>query len=339
MNKKILIASLIMPILTLSGCGYVLDNKESEAGKTLIDLNNMQDWCVGRYAFKLPKEAKIIDETINYDTFKIESKIKATRMDFDREVASSIKNYNDGFKLLLEDAPIKQINNKVVKIFWGKLSKTRPDQGTTQVFAFVLDHGTLFLIKGNYSEKYKQESRDGIQYLVENLYARSNNKIPTEQGICLKNGFIKDNGKNYKFTRQLVGFNFEKAPSVVITVETEALYKAEDNLLVRTGKNLQKSPNYIITKNRTKDLRKGEKTVNQRSPLNGLELVTQVPMKGGGTGIIATWEHVGTVNSAQDPLFSITVDTARTENYVTVSSIPNNNGLRMYENILNSLTK
>ncbi|MCU4579571.1 hypothetical protein KTJ32_00950 [Acinetobacter gyllenbergii] len=338
MKKRFAVVLISSIFLSMSGCGYAANNKDSEAGKTMINLNNMQDWCVGRYTFKLPKEAKIIDETMNYDTFKIESKIKATRIDFDQEVASSIASYNDGFKLLLEDGPIKQINNKVVKIFWGKLSKNRPDLGTTQVFAFVLDRGTLFLIKGSYSEKYKQKSRDGIQYLVENLYARNNNKIPTEQGVCLKNGFIKDNGKDYKFTKQRVGFNFANAPSVVITAETEAIYKAEDNLLVRTEKNLQKSPNHITTKNQTKDLRKGEKTVNQSSPLSGLELITQVPMEG-GTGIIATWEHAGTVNSALDPFVSMTVDTARTENYVRSSSISNNHGLQIYEAVLNSLKK
>ncbi|ENX33066.1 hypothetical protein F889_02998 [Acinetobacter colistiniresistens] len=302
----------------------------------MIHLNSMQDWCVGRYRFQLPKEAEIIDETMNYDTFKIESKTKATRVDFDQAISAKLAEYNDGYSIITDQIPVETIDNKIIKIFWGNISKKLTN--STDVFAFVLDRGTLFLIKGNYSEKYKQKSRDGIQYLVENLYARNNNKIPTEQGVCLKNGFIKDNGKDYKFTKQRVGFNFANAPSVVITAETEAIYKAEDNLLVRTEKNLQKSPNYITTKNQTKDLRKGEKTVNQSSPLSGLELVTQVPMEG-GTGIIATWEHAGTVNSALDPFVSMTVDTARTENYVRSPSISNNHGLQMYETILNSLKK
>ncbi|KAF5273540.1 hypothetical protein FQR65_LT17154 [Abscondita terminalis] len=272
---------------TEQGCGYAANNKESEAGKTMIDLNNMKDWCVGRYTFKLPKDAEMINESINYDSFKIESKAKATRADFDQAVASGIAEYNDGFKLFLEEAPLKNINNKAVKVFWGKLSKKRPD---------------------------------------------------LEQGICIKNGFIKDEGENYKFTRQKVGFQFANAPSVVISAETEAIYKTEDDLLVRTEKNLQKSPNYLRTKNQTQDIKKGSKAVNPSSPIQGLELVTQVPMDG-GTGIIATWEHAGTVNSALDPLISITVDTARPSNGLNISSIPNHNGILMYEAILNSLKK
>ena len=338
MIKKLITILWITFTLSISACGYAGINKESEIGKTMIDLNNMRDWCVGRYSFKLPKDAKIINESINYDSFKIESKTKATKVDFDQAVAKDLASYNDGIKLLLEETPLKNVNNKTIKIFWGKLSKKRPTLGTTQVFGYVLDRGTLFLIKGNYSEKFKQESRDGIQYLVQNLSARDNNKIPTEQGICLKNGFIKDSGKNYKFTTQKVGFNFANAPSVIITVETEAIYKIEDNLLIRTENNLQKNPNYVRTKNQTQDLKKGNKTVNTIPPISGLELVTQVPMEG-GTGIIATWEHSGTVNSALDPLFSMTVDTASTANYVTTSSIPNNNGLQMYEAILKSLKK
>jgi hypothetical protein len=114
----------------------------------------------------------------------------------------------------------------------------------------------------------------------------------------------------YKFTSQKVGFNFSR-PSVTITAETEAIYKIEDDLLVRTEKNLQKSPNYSRIKHQFQNIRKGAKTINQKIPINGLELVTQVPMEG-GTGIIATWEHTGTVYSALDPLISITVDTAST---------------------------
>ncbi|AMW80386.1 hypothetical protein AMD27_08625 [Acinetobacter sp. TGL-Y2] len=336
--RKLFAVLLVSSTLGISGCGYAANNKEIEAGKTMIDLNNMQNWCVGRYTFKLPKDAKMIDEIINYDSFKIESKAKATRADFDNAVASGIGNYSDGFKLLLEDMPVKQINNKVVKIFWGKLSKNRPTLGTTQVFAYVLDRGTLFLINGSYSEKFKQESRDGVQSLVDNIYARNNSKIPTEQGICFKNGFIKDDGKDYKFTKQKIGFNFATAPSVIITAETEAMHTPEDDLITRTEKNLKQSPNYSRIKNQTKDIRKGTKTINQTAPINGLELVTQVPMEG-GTGIIATWEHAGTVKSALDPLVSITVDTASTANYVKTSSIPNHNTLQIYEAILNSLKK
>jgi len=339
MKKRFIVLMISSIFISISGCGYASDNKESEVGKTMIDLNNMQDWCVGRYTFKLPKEAKIIDEIINYDSFKIESKIKATREDFNNSIIEVERKYNTKEDFIKDKTPVEVQGNIITKIIWGH-SNFAQGRTPVHVYGFVYDQSlrTLFTITGTYSKKFEQESIDGIKYLVKNLKARDNNKIPTEQGICLKNGFIKDNGKDYKFTRQQVGFNFEKAPSVVITVETEALYKAEDNLLVRTEKNLQKSPNYIKTKNQTKDLRKGEKTVNQSSPVNGLELVTQVPMEG-GTGVIATWEHAGTVNSAQDPLFSITVDTARTENYVKASSIPNNNGLQMYETILNSLKK
>ncbi|MFW1801073.1 T6SS immunity protein Tli4 family protein [Acinetobacter nematophilus] len=336
MIKKRFTVLLLSSVLSVSGCGYAVNPKESEVAKTMIDLNNMKDWCVGRYTFKLPKDAEMIDESINYDTFKIESRTKATKADFDQAVAAKLAEYSDDFSVITDQTPVKNMNNKIIKIFWGNISKKLPD--STDTFAFVLDRGTLFLIKGNYSDKFKSKSREGIQYLVENIYARNNNKLPTEQGICLKNGFIRDDGKNYKFTRQKVGFKFTKAPSVVISAETEAIYKIEDDLLTRTEKNLQKSPNYLRVKNQTQDIKKGSKTVNPNSPIQGLELITQVPMDG-GTGIIATWEHAGTVNSALDPLISMTVDTARASSGINTSSIPNHNGILIYEAILNSLRK
>lgn len=336
MIKKMISTLVLTPILGIAGCGQTVSSKESDVGKVLISVKDMQDWCVGRYMFKLPKEAKMIDESINYDSFKIESKIKATKADFDQAVVTRLAEYNDGFSIVTEQTPIKSINNKIVKIFWGNISKKITN--STDVFAFVLDRGTLFTIKGNYSDKFKDKSREGIQYLVENLYARNNNTIPVEQGICLKNGFIKDDGKDYKFTRQKVGFNFANAPSVVIVAETEAIYKVEDDLITRTENNLKKSPNYVTTKNQTQDIRKGTKSANPSSPIHGLELVTQVPMQG-GTGIIATWEHAGTVNTALDPLLSMTVDTARETAYVQTASVHNQNGLEIYEAVLNSIRK
>ncbi|MEG2505502.1 MAG: hypothetical protein RSB44_12545, partial [Carnobacterium sp.] len=63
-----------------------------------------------------------------------------------------------------------------------------------------------------------------------------------------------------------------------------------------------------------------------------------VPMQG-GTGIIATWEHAGTVNTALDPLLSMTVDTARETAYVQTASVHNQNGLEIYEAVLNSIRK
>ncbi|MFW1801074.1 T6SS immunity protein Tli4 family protein [Acinetobacter nematophilus] len=339
MIKRLFTVLLLSSALSVSGCGYAANSKESEAGKTMIDLNNMKDWCVGRYTFKLPKDAEMIDESINYDSFKIESKTKATIANFDEAINEVESKYSTKEDFIKDKTPVEAQGSIIYKIIWGHSTFA---QGRTpvHVYAFVYDQSLriLFKITGTYSKKFEKESIDSVKYLVKNLKARNNNKLPTEQGICLKNGFIRDDGKNYKFTRQKVGFKFTKAPSVVISAETEAIYKIEDDLLTRTEKNLQKSPNYLRVKNQTQDIKKGSKTVNPNSPIQGLELITQVPMDG-GTGIIATWEHAGTVNSALDPLISMTVDTARASSGINTSSIPNHNGILIYEAILNSLRK
>lgn len=339
MIKKIFAVLLISSMLGISGCGYAENNKESETGKIMIDLNNMQDWCVGRYTFKLPKDVSIIDETINYDTFKIETKTKTTRTEFDEAIKEVESKYSTKEDFIKDRTSVETQGSVISKIIWGH-STFANGRLPVDVYAFVYDQSirTFFKITGSYSKKNEDKSINGIKYLVKNLKARDNNKIPKESGICFKNGFIKDDGKLYKFTRQKIGFNFENAPSVIIIAETEAIYKAEDDLIIRTEKNLQRSPNYLATKNQSQDIRKGAKKINQKIPINGLELVTQVPMQS-GTGIIATWEHAGVVNSALNPLFSITVDTASPNNNAKSSSIPNRNGLQMYEAILNSIRK
>lgn len=338
MIKEIIKVLLVTSAISFSGCGYAANNKESEAGKTMIDLNNMKDWCTGRYTFKIPKDAKMIDESMNYDSFKIESRTNATKADFEQAVAAGIADYNDGYKLFLEETPVEYIDNKIVKIFWGKLSKKRPNLGTTQVFGYVLDRGVLFLIKGGYSDKFKKESRDGIKYLVKNLRAHDNNKIPLEKGICLKNGFVKDDGKIYKFTKQTVGFEFVKAPSVLIKVETQVIYKNEVDLITRITENLKKTSNSKAFSSTVKDIRKGERSTSQQPPTSGLEWVLEVPMEG-GTAITASWEHQGTIKSPMDPLISLGVDSDRNVGGVKMASIPNTTTLKMYEAILNSIRK
>ena len=339
MIKRLLIALLVTSTLGISGCGYVANNKESAVGKTMIDLNNMQDWCVGRYTFKLPKDAKMIDEIINYDSFKIDSKTKATRLDFDEAIKEIEKEYNKKDDFIKDQTAIETSKNIITKIIWGHSTFA---QGRTpvHVYAFVYDQSTrvFFKITGTYSKKFEKESVNGIKYLVKNLKARDNNTTPTEKGICFKNGFIKDDGREYEFTRQKIGFNFAKAPSVVIIAETEVIYKTEDNLIARTEKNLKRSPNYPKNMSTSKNLKKGNKIANPSTPISGVELVTEIGLEG-GTGILATWEHSGTVKSATDPLLSITVDTARTNSYVKTSSVPNQNGLQVYEAILNSIRK
>ncbi|MEG0482894.1 MAG: T6SS immunity protein Tli4 family protein [Acinetobacter sp.] len=339
MIKKMISTLVLTSILGIAGCGQTVNSKESDIGKTMINLKNMQDWCVGRYTFKLPKEAKMIDESINYDTFKIESKIKATKADFEQEVKAIEKKYSTKDDFIKEQTPLETYGSITSKIIWGH-STFANGKLPVDVYAFVYDQSTktFFRITGSYSKKNENKSINGIKYLVKNLKGRNSTEIPVEQGICLKNGFIKDDGKNYKFTRQKVGFNFANAPSVVIVAETEAIYKVEDDLITRTENNLKKSPNYVTTKNQTQDIRKGTKSANPSSPIHGLELVTQVPMQG-GTGIIATWEHAGTVNTALDPLLSMTVDTARETAYVQTASVHNQNGLEIYEAVLNSIRK
>ena len=94
MIKKLVVTFFVISTLAFSGCSHAENNKESEQGKTMIDLNNMQDWCLGRYTFKLPKDAQIIDETINYDSFKIESKSKASQVEFEEAVSEVESKYS-----------------------------------------------------------------------------------------------------------------------------------------------------------------------------------------------------------------------------------------------------
>ena len=132
MIKKLLITLLVTTSLSISGCGYAANNKES--GKTMIDLNNMQDWCLGRYTFKLPKDAQIIDETINYDSFKIESKSKASQVEFEEAVSEVESKYSTKEDFIKDKTPMETQGSIISKIIWGHSTFA---QGRTPVHVYA----------------------------------------------------------------------------------------------------------------------------------------------------------------------------------------------------------
>lgn len=339
MNKLLKILILSSTLSFISGCGHAASKAEQEKGKTMIDVKNTQDWCLGRYTFKIPKEAQLMDESINFDTFKIKSTLKSSKAEFGAAIKEVENKYSTKDDFIKDKTATETKNNISTKIIWGETTYAG-GRLPIEVFAFVFDasNNTLFKIRGLYDKKFEKESVAGIKHIVQNLKARNNNLVPKEKGICFKNGFIKDDGSSYKFTRQSIGFKFPKAPTVMLNLETEVRYKAEDDVVTRTEKNLKSDPDYPKNISTIKTLRKGDKTANPSNPTSGIELVSEVGLDG-GTGIFAVWEHQGKIKASMDPLFSVTLDSTRTNSYVKASSIPNQNALQVYEAILNSIKK
>ena len=143
-------AVLFSAAVLVSGCSQA---KNVEESNSMLDLKNTKDWCVGRYAFKLPKNAVLTGGTDFYNSFKITSYTNANTEKLNKEYADAIKEYNVNTRLrkLIFELPTKVSGSKTIKIFSGKLGSN--PISPKDLFGFVLERGTLFKIEISYVDE------------------------------------------------------------------------------------------------------------------------------------------------------------------------------------------
>ncbi|WP_258538712.1 T6SS immunity protein Tli4 family protein, partial [Acinetobacter bereziniae] len=199
-----------------------------------------------------------------------------------------------------------------------------------------LDRRTLFLIEGGHSDlpMWTEKSNEAIQHLIKNLRYRPEHEIPQENGQCIYQGFIQDNDKKFRHSKQKIGFRFKGFPTVVLRFESETNSRDTAPLIPRIENKLRQvgqSQRQIDKDN----IRKGEKNTPY---LIGQEWISVEKMKG-KNGISALWEHTGTARDNKDPLIGFEVDTARSSPYTESSSMEQFDALKLYESILKTIRK
>lgn len=327
---------MIAGFFSLSGCSNAANNVANNKGVDMSKYDEMVNWCVGRYAFQVPKNATLNGGSDEYDSFRIESILSSSMDAFNTEIKKIEKKYSELDYYVKDQTQIVTNGNQVSKIIWGH-STFAKGRIPVSVFAFVYDKSarTLFKIKGTYAKEYEAESIDGIRYLVKNISARNNNIIPKESGICIQNGFIKDNGQKFKYSNQTIGFGMKDMPSILIGLETESTTAKLDNLIDRTTKGIKESSFGAGVFANIKTVRKGKKDQSLGGQLQGYEWIITVPMKG-VNGIDAKWEHTGTGGNALDPLVQIELNTGYDQK---TASIAQKEALFLYEKLLNTIRK
>ncbi len=300
----------------------------------MINLEKTKTYCLGRYAVEIPAEANPLKRYDKFDSFNIKVVDNATRQDFDAAVQKWRSDYSKGNRKIFEDPQEQKFDNRVTKIFKGKLSdkKILP----YDVAGFVWDKNTLFLIEGGHSDSPERtkKSNEAIHNLVKNLRYRSENEIPKEAGQCVYKGFIKDETKQYRYSIQTLAFDFKNYPSVVLRFESESNDEPVLTLIPRIEEKLAKVGQSQREMNKD-NIRKGEKNT---SSLNGQEWISVEKMKG-KNGISALWEHTGSAKNNQDPLINFEVDTGYSTSTNNSTSIEQRDALKLYESIIKTIRK
>ena len=204
-------AVLFSAAVLVSGCSQA---KNVEESNSMLDLKNTKDWCVGRYTFKLPKNAVLTGGTDFYNSFQITSYANANTAKLNYEYTDAINEYNANTKVrkLIFELPTKVSGSKTIKIFSGKFGSN--PISPMDLFGFVLDRGTLFKIEISYVNENKDLVTDELNRIINALSVRSNNSIPKEKGVCITNGFIQDDGNNFRKSKNTLPFDLSGYPSV-----------------------------------------------------------------------------------------------------------------------------
>ncbi|MDN5488865.1 MAG: hypothetical protein L0G93_09610 [Acinetobacter sp.] len=333
MKTRLKIA-LISTVFLISSCTYANNNKEDS--NSMLDLNNTKDWCSGRYTFKLPQSAILSGGGDNFHSFKITSKVNATQADLDMAYKNLLKEHSSPVTKIILDSPQKKIGNKIIKVFSGKLGTA--ERGALDAYGFALDKGVLFSLKLTYSLSKKDIVFSELNEILVNLTARNNNQIPKEAGICIANGFIKDDGKEFTKSLNSLAFQFKGLPSVRLSLEVDAASTQLADLITRKEKFLKEKGLLNLTTSSFKTISKGQKNQIGGDHLTGLEWVSTAPMKG-QNGVLATWEHAGVAKNALDPAIQLEIDTGFDGNNIQTSSLNEKESLKLYETILNTIKK
>ncbi len=323
-----------MTFLIIQAHSICANSVANDSNANILNLDQTKPYCIGRYIVDIPAEANPLERYDKYDSFTISSQSKATRQDFDKAVQKWRNDYTKGNRKIFEDPEVQIIDGRLTKIFKGKLAdkKNLP----YDVFGFVLDRNTLFLIEGMHSDtpQWTAESNEALQNLVRNLRYRPEHEVPKEVGQCIYQGFIKDEIQRYRYSIQTLAFDFKNYPTVVLRFEAET----NDEYVLPMIPRIEKKLKEVGQSRRQIDkgnIRKGEK---QTSYLTGQEWISVEKMKG-KDGISALWEHTGAANNNQDPLISFEVDTGYDSPLTQSSSLQQIDALKLYESILKTIRK
>lgn len=222
-------------LFSLVFLGLVVYDKESrltEKDYILIDafFENAKPQCIGRFVVDIPIPFNNMnDNQVFIDDFKIESKFIYPPA-FKQRIELREQELRNG-KTSEKNAPVLK---EIIQLPDGKgvifdRNKSGSDDSYRTLEAHVYTERIAFIITVNIrdfsDEKYKKKKIDflargfseiqandkptklaAMQSLISRLSGRKNEDIPVDNGVCIPNGFIADDGNKHK---EIISFTYE----------------------------------------------------------------------------------------------------------------------------------
>ena len=254
----LLIGLFAFSLIFLGLVFYDKKNNLTEKDNILIDafFENVKPQCIGRFVVDVPipfnnKE----DNKIFIDDFRIESKFIyppafKQRIELREKAIRNQKTSQKNAPVLKE---IIQLSDGKGVIFdrnnsgQDDLSRTLEAHVYVNFIAFIITVDILDLSNPKYLNRKKTYENAGfseydmnekptklaaMQSLISRLSGRKNENIPVDNGVCIPNGFISDDGNKHK---EIISFTYENDDFILGFKSDNTAIGSNDTLFNRSS--------------------------------------------------------------------------------------------------------
>jgi hypothetical protein len=294
-------------------------------------FERMKTHCFGRFLVDLPLETVLQGERDDYQGRRIDSEEMGwpdfQKLIEERRLQWKTKSYEVENSTLDKEIQI----DKYGIIFAGHLEAFGSTSYSMDTFKW--DKMRVFRTSGGaYGSDDIETLLEKFSAYVRSVRYRFPHEIPAEQGFCIKDGFIADNGDTGIYESTDAIFRLKDHPDVKIELHG-ALYFRETPSLLERQKNARLDERFP---GQIKRVREGKTMINA---MPGEESLTYYPSDD-KTGIAQNfvWETQGELKNPRKPYIRLGITTGDASPGITgVSSLETRDVLRLYEAIVKTI--
>ena len=301
-------------------------------------MKDTKTYCFGRFLIDLPKAAEVNGQAYEYMFGKIESErfLKGEEAFVQRmkarEEELKVGKHEKKFKLV----DTRGSGSRDFRIFRLRKELIKGESRGFEAYRWV--NGVLFSMKETAIAEDKIDSvlQRLETRLLPNLSHRPTDKIPTDPGFCIENGFIANDGKTAQYEDAGISFKFKQWPDVSIVVSTRTNGdKLEEPLLMRIKKPIPEA--FSAVAKEIRQLRQGKRDIGT---LRGEESLITLPTDHGFGVHHFVWEARGEPRANFVPLIHLDFDTGdgRSVNQRYMHpSLTDKQAIELFDAIVNSI--